>query len=576
MRHWIIAALVLTITLAAQAEQPDGRLSLTTTKVVIFKDGYSLVLKRAVARTDKQGRVFTEQVPDAAILGSFWATPKEGQLLSTTAGWVESKRSYEKLADCTSSIEVLHANLGKLCSVSLADNKQHSGTIHRVLATRSTGPVPASLATQLGLSKLRAGLRRVISTLQGSRFVLRTQDGDLMLPLNQIRALKIKQMTTQWSRTITESGRLKRLTYRFAKPGVDRELTVMYFRPGLRWIPTYRVTLKPEAGKKTAAMQLQAEILNEAEDLKDTQVDLVVGVPNFRFKSLPSPLILERRLINTLAVAAPRLMQNRAQLSNSLYSQRSSEWRRAARSQPNGTIQLPGNLTAGGKQDLFIYHLKQLTLAKGARTALPIFNASVPYQDLYTWDVHFKQPAYRGRGAQSVSPLKLSKNQTWHQIVLTNATAQPWTTGPAFLMLGQQPLAQELLTYTSPKDQVRVPVTVSVDVRGSYSETETSRKLRVLKFKGYQYAQIFKRGTLNLCNHKNVEIEVEISCRFGGKAETISHDGKATLGAFDRNDWNSYYGHEGVNNHSLVRWTVKLKPGEVIDLTVDYHFYVRH
>ena len=37
------------------------------------------------------------------------------------------------------------------------------------------------------------------------------------------------------------------------------------------------------------------------------------------------------------------------------------------------------------------------------------------------------------------------------------------------MMQGSQPLAQELLTYTSPKDDVRVPVTVAVVVRGSYT-----------------------------------------------------------------------------------------------------------
>ena len=58
----------------------------------------------------------------------------------------------------------------------------------------------------------------------------------------------------------------------------------MYFRPGIRWIPTYRIDLRQKDGKNMAQVSLQAEILNEAEDLHDVPLDIVVGVPNFRFK----------------------------------------------------------------------------------------------------------------------------------------------------------------------------------------------------------------------------------------------------------------------------------------------------
>ena len=46
------------------------------------------------------------------------------------------------------------------------------------------------------------------------------------------------------------------------------------------------------------------------------------------------------------------------------------------------------------------------------------------------------------------------------------------------------PLAQELLTYTPVKARVLVPVTVAVDVRGSYEESEVKRVSEALHFAG--------------------------------------------------------------------------------------------
>jgi hypothetical protein len=360
----------------------------------------------------------------------------------------------------------------------------------------------------------------------------------------------------------------------------------MYFRPGVRWIPTYRLQLgggeKGNGEKKFAHIALQAELLNEAEDLTDVPIDIVVGVPNFRFRQTPSPLVLESVLRNALAESDPNLMGNTSQLSNAMYSQRSSEFRRAsaqANANPEGgQIQLPGELTAAGAQDLFVYNLPKLAIRKGDRAAVSIFTADAPFRDIHTWDVHVTRQDIEAApsGAGIRSPLELSKNEVWHQIELTNSTNVPWTTGAALITQGQQPLSQELLTYTPPKNDVRVPVTVSVDTRGSFEEKETGRDLNAVNWAGYPYARISKQARLHLCNNKPIEIDVEISLRLGGKVTEAAHDGAITLGGFSAADWRDYQGHPAVNNSSEVKWRVKLKPGETFEPTVDYHYYTRH
>lgn len=74
------------------AEKNASELELKTERVIVFKDGFSLIIKRGVAITDKAGEVFTDEVPDAAVLGSFWAVPQEGRLISMLAGWKSTIR----------------------------------------------------------------------------------------------------------------------------------------------------------------------------------------------------------------------------------------------------------------------------------------------------------------------------------------------------------------------------------------------------------------------------------------------------------------------------------------------------
>jgi hypothetical protein len=587
----------LTPVAGAQAEDDEvGRLTLKTRRLIAFKDGYCLVVKDASGVSDERGEVFTTQVPDAAVLGSFWAAPVGGRLTAMIAGWDEHGVVETKEGACLNLVEILLANQGAEATIELHDRTLRAGTVLQVLTQPTAAPLSqpqaelwrltslvSSSASPPGISEPQLVDTPTVSGVSGEYFVLRTETGDVLVPIAQVRSLTIPDMKTTLQRTVTLRERAKRLTFRFAEPAQRRNLSLMYFRPGVRWIPTYRIQLGKAKEQKTATISLQAEVLNEAEDFGDAALDIVVGVPNFRFRQLPSPLTLEQTLRNALQQADPVLMgQSQNFLTNAAYGQRSSEFRResaqASGVAEGGTVELPDDLTAQGAQDLFVYNLPPLRLKVGQRAAAPIFTAEVPYHDLYTWDLRLRRQDIEAApsGSGVASPLVLAKNEVWHQVVLTNATNLPWTTGAAMIMEDSIPLGQELLTYTSPKNEARVPVTVSVETRGSYTEQETGRELEATTWNGYRYAKINKRATLDLCNNKPVPIEAEITFRFGGKATEATHDGAITLDAHNAEDWTSYHGDPAVNNSSLVRWKVKLGPGETFAPTVSYHYFTRH
>jgi hypothetical protein len=586
---------------ALAADAKANELDLKTERVIIFKDGYCLFIKKATFTTDKNGEAFTDDVPDSAVLGSFWAVPEEGRLVSMQAGWKTTEETKDKETICKETMEILLANKGKQAKIELHDKTILNGTIREVLVDKTPVVLEPPQLETLDISTLsssavpRSPRRRpvrpdslevnTLTTIAGANFVLRTDDGDVFLNAGSIRSLSIKDMKTTLAKSLKTTRRAKRLIFKFPEGEKKQSLSVMYFRPGIRWIPTYRIDLRQKDGKNMAQVSLQAEILNEAEDLRDVPVDIVVGVPNFRFKGTPSPLILEATLRNALAESDPVIMGQAMannSFSNAMYSQRSSEFRRTA-AQANaaaegGIVNLPGELTATGAQDLFVYKLPKISLDKGDRSAVSIFTTDAPYKDIYTWDVHVArndvEAAPSGTGISS--PLTLSKNEVWHQVVITNNTNLPWTTGAAMITEGQQPLAQELLTYTPPKDECRVPVTVSIDTRGSFNERENGRELKALHWSGYDYARIDKEAVVHLCNNKKLDIEAEITLRVGGKVTKAESEGAVVLTAFRAEDWQNYQGHPAVNNSSTVTWKVKLKPGENFEPKVTYNFFTRH
>jgi len=580
----LVATMVLCgFACAGRTEDNCSRLKLKTDKVIVFKDGYGMFIHSGTAVCDDKGDIYLDEVPDSAVLGSFWATSDDGAPISMKAGYESVTNKIENSVVCTRQIEILIENRGKDCTVEI-ENKTYAGQIKDVLTREGSRIIQPAEYNTFGLDAVRYSsmLRPVNPWLveqQGTHFVLTTEQGDVLLPVLSIKSLTIKDMSITRNDIVTETVNKKRLTLRFDSPGRKKKITLMYFRPGLRWIPSYRIALT-EGTKKMAKVSLQAELLNEAEDLKDVPVDIVVGVPNFRFRSVVSPMVLEKVLKDTLAQAAPQIMGGQG-FSNAMFSQRSGEFRGNARHDGDGgggSMALPAELTAGGAQDLFVYSLPKLTFKVGERMAVHISDAEVPYRDIYTWEVTLKKPdiATAPSGTGVTSPLALGKNEVWHQVELENTTKIPWTTGAALLMQGNQPLAQELMTYTSPGGIVRVPVTVSVDTRGTASEGELDRVLNAIKWDGYSYAKITGEVKLLLTNRKKEALDFEIIFRFGGKVEEVTDDGKVIIAPYNAADWENYRGSPAVNNSSLVTWKTMVGPGKSIEPKVKYHYYARH
>ena len=84
----------------------------------------------------------------------------------------------------------------------------------------------------------------------------------------------------------------------------------MYLSRNLNWTPTYLIELVDE---EKARLTLRAEVINNTEDIENTNVNFVVGVPNFKDANQYSSLVdLALNELSSRGLIQPQAFSNRA------------------------------------------------------------------------------------------------------------------------------------------------------------------------------------------------------------------------------------------------------------------------
>ena len=419
-----LATLLLASSILPAAQPPappaDGaKLKLSTDRAVVFKDGYALMIKSAGGVADADGRVYTADVPDAAVLGTFWALGDGQKLLGMRSEWQEQRQLQQKTTACVTIAELLRANVGKRVTLGLPEKRTVTGVLVEMLdlpagapaALVGTGfvidgedarlPVEGLITAREMLAGRTAAsggelppqttIKREL-TPRGGDFVVidETETGRLVLPVSQVQTISGRDLATKMTRHEEVFTRGKRLSFDFGKDSANKpvSLKLYYFTSGIRWVPTYRISGEL---KDKAEIALQGEVINDIEDVQGAALDLVVGVPNFRFKDSLSPLTLERQLRSTLSAVPAGSNRDFSNFlsnsSNSIQSQVAGAYRGPqadATAAPSLAPELSG---AGGEQDLFLYSIDRFSLKKGARATVPLWQNTSPMRHLYTYDI---------------------------------------------------------------------------------------------------------------------------------------------------------------------------------------------
>ena len=537
---WVIGSLAAH---SGDAPQPE----LKTSAVAAFKNGLAFVVKQGDVRLEAGvGNLTT--IPNAT-LGSLWIAPNDaGASLDEVVAHHDKVFEQQNLVALT---DVLLANAGKVVTVVDNAQKEYTGQI--------VGFQPAEKSTAEGVNA--SGDRVAPQPHVTPEFLLLKSDGKLLALYfrNIARVVLPENPVLQQA----QEGERKALRFKIKGATGHANLTMGYLEHGLGWTPSYLVSLQDD---KTAQITMQAVLVNDAEDLKDTDFFFVVGVPNFAYANIPSPMALQQSLLDFMQ-AASRRDEMDGRYSNALMAQKAAgdmAFEPGAPSFGSTTEALQGVQ----EEDLFLYSRKNVTLARGERATYNVFSETVNCQHIYEWNLE-DQPRVDGFGNPqngNSGTDRSMKDNVWHSLRLKNTTKFPWTSAPTMVISGTRPLSQDTVPYTPKSASSNLKLTIATDIRASHEENEVERQKEIQRRRNYNYDQVTVEGKLTIKNYKSKEVRLSVTDKVRGTVESQTDEGKADKLA------------EAIavdNPLTRMTWEVSLKPGEERVIKYRYKVWLR-
>ena len=541
------------------AELPEAQIRTTT--VAAFKNGLGFFIRQGQVRAaGGEGRILS--VPPAT-LGTLWLAPNDPG--ATLEELVAYEQQSKHAAPAVSLAELVRSNPGKLVTV-YSDGREVTGEIIGFAPPTSASPSPSAEPV------IEASATSGATPPASEALLLRAADGRVIgLHLSNVAQVSFpKDSVLEVTRTEAAAA----LRFKINGAQENAHLTMGYLQKGFGWTPSYLVTLEDE---KTARILMQAVVTNDAEDLRDAELFFVVGVPNFRYSEILSPMVLQQALTQAMTdsrwgrtgrgvgggVGGGSFGALNGQISvnerNAFDGERSDADLRAA----------VAELEGAPEEDLFLYHRPRVTLARGERATYNVFNGTVACEHIYEWDIPdttHVDPYGNAQPNSTVDRARETTNDVWHSLRLTNGTQFPWTSAPALTLSGNQPLAQDTLAYTPRGALTNLKITIATDVRPRREELEVDRQIDALHAHGYSYDAVTVEGTVKVKNYKAKAIRLLIGKSLTGSVLSASDEGKSKRLAV---------AVQAENPTSQINWDLKFQPGEEKTITYRYKVLVR-
>lgn len=544
---------------AAEREAKPKQVTIQTKRVALFKNGLGFFVGQA-ALPDTAGPFALGPLPVPSH-GTFWVSYPKGVDVDSI---VARERKEPAKVDAITIVELLRANVGREVVLWLADTeKPVQGTL---VACPPDRPAPQSDPYAMGRAREPSEARYYGSPAAREAAALamvQTKEGVVAFAPGSVK--RIQFPGGEPVRTVARETTGVELEVRLGKAAGGKQATVSYLAKGITWAPSYMVDI---SDPKSARISASAVIVNECQDLRAVNVDLVTGYPNLELADVPSPLAVTQDLAGFLRLLAGERREPAAAAyaaQTVAYAPGVSVLGDVSGVAPRYAAARVGQV----KEDLFLYPLGKVTLAKRETGYFTLFTESVPYHHVYRWEI----PDYLETDERYVSyedreriRKQRGEQVVWHCLRLENATRVPWTTAPAETVRGDQILGQSSLDFTPPKGTATLRITQAVSVRAEESEQEIQRQVNALQAYDGSYDKVTVLGTLNVTNFKSEPVPLEITKTLVGEIQETHPEAKVEKSA---------RGLRRVNPTSVLKWAFTLKPGEAKTATYQCTVFVR-
>jgi hypothetical protein len=404
-------------------------------------------------------------------------------------------------------------------------------------------------------------------------YALLTNDKTIILSAVQLSALKRVEFldTPNFTKEHKRKSPTIRVDFKSAK--TNQPVDLMYLEKGLIWQPEYLIELLTDTKAK---ISMRAVITNEAEDVETQEMNLVAGVPNFKYATQITdflkflyPTAAQAAELAYLRQAAPQTFSNSFRNDPNMYAP--APMMEAEMDIAPDPSPAPNPIIGESVEDLYYYPLKNIVLKKGERGIFDIFNNEVSIEHIYETNLGGNQATYSKNYVLDKSVSKVE-----HNLEILNTSPYVWSSGTIMVVQNNNgkisPISQDRLDYTSMKKKEKVFLTEAPDVGITRSEKEVNRQVDEKKFTRdrytYYYDLITVEGEVDIRNYKNKEINLESKYAIVGEPVESSVPWEQAKRPVQVQDMN------GLTN---VCWKQKIKAGEQTKIKYKYKMYVlRH
>jgi hypothetical protein len=500
-------------------------------RVAVFKNGYTFTYREAETATIN-GWAYTTNAP-VGVLGTIWGystSPdvKVSRLLASNT--LTEKEENVRLA---SLLQILSANEGSRIRFQtfLYDER-----------------------------KTYEGVYQIIGGEENPTIGLKTETGTIFVPLSSAYNIEIlgKLESQKILKTPKNENRLA-IKVDGAKNNEKVNIGVAALERGISWIPAYRIEAKGEPIKE-AKIELEAMLVNDLADMKNSDVYFVVGVPSFLFQNQVSPLSLGGAFGGVSSNISQTIGNNYSNAVMAETKNRSSESETDIL-QASPTSEDEEQLSSSSATQLFLYEGKQVDLKKGERLSMKLFSRSVPCSEVFEWTIEDGNYQTSGSGTA-----RNQTNRIWYGLKLTNTTGMPWTTAPAVAFYDWKPIGQNLMTFTPNGSDNVLRITTATEVVGKHEIEETDRLPKQIRENGrmQSYDLITLEGKIQLQNKRKVPIDVVLNRNVTGAVASATNSGKIVKDGSNL---------QALNPSSNIKWNITIPSGET-EVKYTYKVYV--
>lgn len=538
-----IVCILLTTQLSAQED-------LKTQSISIFKNGKSFVLKQGKVKTTN--KVYTINKIPNALFGTLWFSGKDSKIVEVSSKLEVVSEAIERKA--STFTDLLFANKGKEVSIITSDDKIYTGIVEDYDLPEEINTIMQLKETEIK-AKYNSDFR--LFPIESPVLILKMNNKWVSIAPSLIKTIEFMdrpERTAKFNINIEKPL----INVKFDGSG-DQTLNMMFLQNGISWTPTYLLELKSPT---EATLKLQAEVLNDAEDIANTDINFVIGVPNFKYANQSAILTTFNNVI------APRMENFGADFSQRFSNAMMASYSDVSFDESNETF---SNVDPEASGELYFYNIKNVSLDKGARAYYPIFTSPIKVRHFYECNLSAPQDErsyqnYNGMEDFSFNP-KLSN--VFHTLEITNNTNQPFTTGSVMIVEGEKkrPLAEDLITYTGVGQKSFIKLTQAPDISVKEQEKVISTKDNVKSRNGYSYRLLTIQNDITIVNSKNTDVDMILNKTIIGKSKTSNVQYSSIQ--VPNSDSNS------LNLLDKLSFNINLKAGQKQVITYIYEIYVR-